>query len=228
MFHNFFRSLGNLLFAPASHRQLLIGASLFLAIKLLFVSFGAFSMHGPRIGDDSYVYLWFTEQTGFSELMESPGVRSITDFSEKIDVESLDEEGRFSYYRVVMRLVGHPKNNFLHGIFAPTLGTDLSFYQLFWIQEIVISIILSLGLYLLFRAAPLLPAIGFVLPLVAMSIFPGQGMHFLIPSTLSLGFGFMIWLSCCPVIRSLFCCSTSDCYACSAIPSALPMPVLAD
>lgn len=193
MFHNFFRSLGNLLFAPASHRQLLIGASLFLAIKLLFVSFGAFSMHGPRIGDDSYVYLWFTEQTGFSELMESPGVRSITDFSEKIDVESLDEEGRFSYYRVVMRLVGHPKNNFLHGIFAPTLGTDLSFYQLFWIQEIVISIILSLGLYLLFRAAPLLPAIGFVLPLVAMSIFPGQGMHFLIPSTLSLGFGFMIW-----------------------------------
>lgn len=184
--------LSRRLIAPSTTRGLAIGVLLFVLAKLLFVSFGAFSMSGPRIGDDSYVYLWFTRSNVFNELSRSPAVRSIEESAAAVATSTLTSQQEFAIDRVLLRVTGHGET-FLNLVTAPIVGSEISFYLQFMLQEILVIVVMALGFWTLFKNLRRPPGLPFVLPLLALAFFPQQGIHFLIPSTLALSFGMIAW-----------------------------------
>ncbi|MGI9394681.1 MAG: hypothetical protein ACR2OY_08540, partial [Boseongicola sp.] len=57
-----------------------IGIVLFFLIKLAFISFGLGSKEGPRLGDDSYVYLYYSLSVN-NELSGPPVPESLKNFA---------------------------------------------------------------------------------------------------------------------------------------------------
>lgn len=188
----FLTGLSARLLSPTTRRGLTTGIGLFLAIKLIAVSFGILSMQGPRIGDDSYVYLWFARASPWSDLGDSVAVSSIRKFESRIDANNLSPELKFERDRVMLRVPAQA-DMLLQGLLEPVATAPLSFYTMFWVQEVLIALAMALGLWLLLLPTPRPPGLLFLLPLLALAFFPLQGLHFLIPSTLALSFGMMVW-----------------------------------
>jgi hypothetical protein len=174
-----------------SSRRLWIGLALFFALKLAFISIGLWSKDGPRLGDDAYVYLFHAESPG-NVLASTPGPESLRAFATEDRVAEADDTQRFFAYRVLMRVAGEGALSGLWAVGA-LVPDDVGFHAAFWIHELAALIFLTAGLGVVVAALPDLRRLWLSLPLVALAILPGQGLHFLIPSVMALGFGMMAW-----------------------------------
>lgn len=187
-----FVKIGEILNKPSTYRGLLFGVLAFFLIKFFFISIGFFGMSGPRLGDDAYVYMWGAISTPFSGLNESPGISSLASFSSEILSDEIDDEDKFAYYRVLLRTVS-TSSNMVHYLFGLLQPEGWSFYGLFWLQELFVLCVMTTGVLVLLKNQTKLFGIGLMLPLAALALFPAQGMHFFIPSTLALSFGMIVW-----------------------------------
>ncbi len=149
-------------------------------------------MNGPRLGDDAYVYLWYSLSSIFNDLGSSPALTSLEQFAASVPQQDIPAEARDNFYRILLR-TGNIAQNYIHMFLGLIMPASWSFYALFWFQEFFIVIVMSAGLYTLFRTQTELRGTGFLLVLLALAILPGQGIHFFIPSTLALSFGMIVW-----------------------------------
>lgn len=172
-------------------RGLMIGLAFFVLIKLIAISFGLGSKEGPRLGDDSYVYLYYGELAGDLPLQMS-GPSSLRDMVNLDTLAKADERSRFLVHRALMRTTQSSRLFTLWPIKLLPVE-QLSFYQTFWIYELSVLAIITVGLGILASNLPSVSRLWLSLPLIALVILPGQGLHFFIPSTTALGFGMAIW-----------------------------------
>lgn len=179
--------------AGPHHRDrsgLAVGLLVFFIIKLAAISVGLGSKEGPRLGDDAYVYLFYGELADRNPLT-LPGPASLADMAPKAFLAELDEQSRFAAHRVLMRTTQTSRLFSLWPI--SVVPTDrLTYYEAFWLYELGVLAVMTMGLGILV-ASLRLERLWLSLPLLALATFPGQGIHFLIPSTLALGFGMGIW-----------------------------------
>lgn len=168
-----------------------IGIFLFFLIKLAFISFGLGSKEGPRLGDDAYVYLYYSLSVN-NTLSDAPGPESLRSFANSERLASASTEAQFDAHRVLMRTGLYPRL-ILHWATSFLPLEKLSFYQAFWFQELAVLFIMTLGVATLVAALREFGHLWLSLPIIGLALFPGQGMHFLIPSTLSLSFAFIAW-----------------------------------
>ncbi|MGI9389300.1 MAG: hypothetical protein ACR2O1_04510 [Boseongicola sp.] len=168
-----------------------IGIMLFFLIKLAFISFGLGSKEGPRLGDDAYVYLYYSLSVN-NELSNAPGPKSLKNFATSERLQAAPPERQFDAHRVLMRTGLYPRL-ILHWATSHLPLEKLSFYQAFWLQEVAVLLVMTIGLGTLVLALQEFRYLWLSLPIVGLALFPGQGLHFLIPSTLALSFAFIAW-----------------------------------
>lgn len=187
-----FYKIGKILHSPSTVSNIMVGVVAFFLIKLCFISSGFWGMIGPRLGDDAYVYIWGTISTPMNDLSNTPGLASIKEFSELALTNGISDEGRFSFFRVLLRTVG-TSDNIFHYLFGYMPSNSLSFYSLFWIQEFIVLFVMSIGVFTLLKNQTQLFGLNLLLPLTALVFLPAQGIHYFIPSTLALSFGMIVW-----------------------------------
>jgi hypothetical protein len=167
-----------------------IGLVLFFLIKLSLISVGLWSKEGPRLGDDAYVYLYYGEVADAHPL-ESIGPASLAQMAPPDRLAQASDQDRFQANRVLMRTTKNARLFSLWPIkWLPT--QNLSYYQVFWLYELAALLVITFGIGCL-TAALGVRRLWLSLPLIALAIFPGQGLHFFVPSTLALGVGMGLW-----------------------------------
>ena len=124
---------------PASGRQIVFGVLAFFLIKICFISIGFWSMNGPRLGDDAYVYLWYSLSSIFNDLGSSPALTSLEQFAASVPQQDIPAEARDNFYRILLR-TGNIAQNYIHMFLGLIMPASWSFYALFWFQEFFIVI----------------------------------------------------------------------------------------
>jgi len=172
-------------------RDLKQGLILFFLIKLLLISFGFASKEGPRLGDDALVYLYYAE-TPLNARLTEVGPSSLREMAETFGREGAGPAEKLMADRVLMRVAGERGTSLLwvHALFD---HSKLGFYTSFWLQELLTLIVLTAGLGALLSRMEGLRRLKIGLPMVALAFLPGQGLHFMIPSIMALGFGMLVW-----------------------------------
>ncbi len=160
------------------------GVLFFLFWKLFWVVLPVPYMGMPRLGDDSFVYLWKGQG---SKVSASPAIGDIRDLSRLVQLK-----GSYSHDRVFMRTVA-PQLSFFDLVvrFISSLGLD--FKWSFAVVEILVVICLTCGLAYFLRALFGERTSGFALALLAVAFLPHQGLHYLIPAVLCLSLAFGLW-----------------------------------
>ncbi len=188
----FFAGLATVLTSRSTRDQVTWAIALFFIIKLIFISAGLVSHKNTRLGDDGLAYLWFAKSNFTNELFDSKGVRSLEKQAlelkrpgETVDEAVLRRSGAF-------RVSGHTPSNILM-VFSGLERLNLSFYQMFWVHEFFILIIVTLALWVFFRHENRPRGLLLLIPLLAFGRLPGQGLHFFVPSVAALAFGMMAW-----------------------------------
>jgi hypothetical protein len=174
-------------------KRLLFGAGvlLFASVQLTLVVLPIMNRTVPVETDDAYTYILKAVEMENCFLQDCP---ALNDLRQQLTAPT--EKPRISWlrYREYLRAfsVYHP----LHSLILISLHrTGLSWEASYNFVEIAGSLLLSLAisywLYSLFGSAPA----GIALLLLAFTIFPNQGLHYVVPSNLALGIGLLTWTS---------------------------------
>ncbi len=191
-FSQFFEAVANRLLGPSSLRDVTYGVLIFFILKVLLISAGIATHKTPRMGDDSFVYLWFAKSNLTNELYNSRGVRSLERQASELAQPKHSPDQIYLRNKAAWRVTGHSPS-FATNLFAKLENTKLGFYQMFWIQEFVGIIFLALALWFLFSIPSRPRGLLLIIPMMALARFPGQGIHFLVPSVFALAFGMLTW-----------------------------------
>ena len=167
----------------------IVAALIFLVVKIFWVSIPAYSMGGARLGDDSLVYLL----SGKSNILNPTPHQRI-----QLEIRSLgntllsDDSLEFNRARVLMR------NTFVaatpYALIAEAVeGMNFSIKVTFMVLEIMVAAILTYSIWFFTRIIFNDEISALVLLCLSFAILPNQGLHYLVPSVLTLSFGVMLW-----------------------------------
>lgn len=170
--------------AGSSERRVLIGAILFFVlIKTLWAVTPAYLMGSPRLGDDALVYLWASDGSILTPKADTPAVETIRDLA---STPAADPSVQFQRDRVGLRITGISASPFY--VFGGVLlNSGLSAAFTFAVMECLTASILAVGAAAFLSAVFSHRSAALALVMLALAILPRQGLHFLIPSVLSLG-----------------------------------------
>lgn len=170
--------------------SVLRGALLFfLAAKLLWVLAPAAVMGVPRLGDDALVYLWNGANSVVHPYTQSAAVQDILRLRGETAATSDLDRARA---RVTMRTTGVSASPFALATGA-LLQTGLSHRAVFAWMEAFIALCLALGVTFCLRHVAGPAGTAGALALLALAILPNQGLHYLVPSVLTLSIGLVLW-----------------------------------
>jgi hypothetical protein len=170
--------------------MLAAGAALFLGARLWLILSAALVMGMPRLGDDGFTYLWKGVQSGAGYATDRPALQDVLALRDLPD--SPGEELNWQRSRVTMRAVGTlaPLGDAIYGT-ARLL--QLNAKWTFAAVEVAVAVLLALGLARFLNVFFGAAAAGIGLGILAFTVFPNQGLSYLIPSTLALGLALLAW-----------------------------------
>lgn len=168
---------------------LVAGVFVFLIVKLAWVVTPAYFMGIPRLGDDAITYLWTGMNNAVTGRSESRAVATVKEVYQRYSAGG--EKQEFERQRVAMRVVGSANSPMYIGL-GLTLDMGLDPRLTFAIFESIVALVLALGIVLLGIRLFSYEAIAVGLAVLAVTFFPGQGIHFLIPAVLSLAISFIL------------------------------------
>lgn len=157
--------------------------TLFFAVKVLWILIPTMSMGVPRLGDDSLVYLWSAKTSFDHNQVNQQGVKDIVAIRNSSD--SINEEADHLRARVTMRTSGISPSP-LYFALGFILKSGISLKASFAIMEVSISLLLGFGLAYFLLGFVGVSGASFAFGLLIFSIFPNQGIHYLIPSVCDL------------------------------------------
>lgn len=165
------------------------GILLFTYVQLTMVVLPIRSRTAPVETDDAYTYILKAAEMQDCFLQNCP---ALNDLRQQLTAPAKKEHISWMRYREYVRAfsVYHP----LHSLILTSLHvTGLSWEASYNFVEIAGSLFLSLAisywLYTLFGSGPA----GIALLLLAFTLFPNQGLHYIVPSNLALGIGMLTW-----------------------------------
>ncbi|HJR79978.1 MAG TPA: hypothetical protein VJ821_07895 [Anaerolineales bacterium] len=165
------------------------GMLLFTSVQLTMVVLPIMSRTAPVETDDAYTYITKAAQMQDCFLQNCP---ALNDLRQQLLTPSEKPNVTWIRYREYVRAfsIYHP----LHSLILVSLHTaGLPWEVSYNIVEIVGSLFLSLAIsYWLYRLFGSGPA-GIALLLLAFTPFPGQGLHYVVPSNLAMGIGMLTW-----------------------------------
>ncbi len=167
----------------------ILAALFFLLVKIFWVYVPIYSMVGARLGDDSLVYL----QSGKSNILNSDPYQEIQ-LQVKILGETLSDDNtlEFNRARVLMRstfIAATPYSFMAAAVESMGFTKKISFAML----EIIVSVVLTYSIWFFTRVLFNDQTSALVLLCLSFAIFPNQGIHYLVPSVLTLSLGLILW-----------------------------------
>lgn len=165
------------------------GLLLFTYVQLMMVVLPMRGRTAPVETDDAYTYILKAAEMQDCFLQDCP---ALTDLRQQLTAPAKKQHIAWMRYREYVRAfsVYHP----LHSLLLAGLHqTGLAWEASYSVVEIAGSLLFSLGisywLYRLFGAGPA----GIALLLLASTLFPNQGLHYIVPSNLALGIAILTW-----------------------------------
>ena len=161
----------------------------FLLAKLLWLLVPAAVMGLPRLGDDALVCLWSGASSVAQPRTDAPAIQDILRLrSQPTASADLDH----SRARVTMRTTGVSASPVALATGA-LLALGLNDKVVFALIEALVALCLAVGVATcVTHVAGGGPAAG-VLALLALALLPNQGLHYLVPSVLTLALGLLLW-----------------------------------
>lgn len=173
----------------AARRCFYGGLAVFAVVKMAWILFPVYVMGLPRLGDDSLAYLWSGINSAYGGHAGDPAVSSVKRIFREYPADGPAVE--FERQRVAMRVVGSDASPFYGGL-GLALEAGVNPKLAFAAIEVLALGVLTAGIVGLLTALFTGPAAGLALMPLAVTFFPGQGIHFLVPSVLALGFGLLL------------------------------------
>jgi hypothetical protein len=167
------------------------GVLLFTAAQLAMAIVPNRSRTVPVETDDAYTYILKAAEMQHCFLQDCP---ALNDLRQQLTATSENEEISWLRYREYVRAfaVYHPLHSLLLvGLHAAGLSWVASYNLIQVAGSLFVSLAVSYWLYRLFGAGPA----GIALFFLAFTPFPGQGLHYIVPSNLTLGIGMLTWAS---------------------------------
>jgi hypothetical protein len=173
------------------------GKRLLFTIGVLLFTFVQFTMVLPPIlnrtvpveTDDAYTYIVKASQMQDCFLQNCP---ALNDLREQLTTPAETPNMTWIRYREYVRAfsIYHPLHSLiLAGLHTAGLSWEVSYNIVEILGSLFLSLAISYWLYRLFGPGPA----GVALLLVAFTPFPGQGLHYVVPSNLALGIGMLTW-----------------------------------
>src|SRR5215207_5540547 len=159
------------------------GVLLFTAVQLAMAIVPNRSRTAPVETDDAYTYILKAAEMQDCFLQDCP---ALNDLRQQLTASSENQEISWLRYREYVRAfaVYHPLHSFL---LASLHAAGLPWAACYnWIQvagSLFVGLAVCYWLYRLFGAGPA----GIALFFLAFTPFPGQGLHYIVPSNLALG-----------------------------------------
>lgn len=172
---------------------LIAGIFCFALARLFMIFVSGYYMGLPRLGDDALIYI--SKGTSFyngynlkSKLRES--VNSQLSIQDHVDLNQIKTN-----WRIANQAVGGA--NYLQDFFAGIIYKLTGNSRItFVIMETVIALIMTSCLAYFLIALWGQAQAGWTMFLISGLLLPGQGLHYLIPSTLALSLGFLLIAVC--------------------------------
>ena len=167
------------------------GVLLFLSVQLKMVIVPNQSRTVPVETDDAYTYILKAAEMQHCFLQDCP---ALNDLRQQLTASSEQQEISWLRYREYVRAfaVYHPLHSLLLvSLHAAGLPWEASYNFVQMAGSLFLSLAISYWLYRLFGAGPA----GIALFFLAFTPFPGQGLHYVVPSNLALGIGMLTWAS---------------------------------
>src|SRR5690349_399174 len=167
------------------------GVLLFTSVQLMMVIVPNRNRTSPVETDDAYTYILKAAEMQQCFLQECP---ALNDLRQQLTASSENEEISWLRYREYVRAfaVYHPLHSMLlASLHAAGLPWAASYTSIQIAGSLFLSLAVSYWLYRLFGAGPA----GIALFFLAFTPFPGQGLHYIVPSNLALGIGMLTWAS---------------------------------
>ncbi|MBI4678108.1 MAG: hypothetical protein HY748_11050 [Elusimicrobia bacterium] len=167
------------------------GLAVFVVVKCLFVLLFTKASAVPRLGDDSFVYLWQGQLMVSSIEKTSPAVKDIKELWALDDRPSLPTSIFRAYTQMqVSTLYPFSAHSLLTG---GLLALGIPARWAFCATEIIIAILLAVGIAAFLKELFGEGAAGFALALLSVSVFPLHGLQQLVPSVMCLALALILW-----------------------------------
>ena len=166
-----------------------IGVLLFTFVQLMMVVLPIRNRTAPVETDDAYTYIVKAAQMQGCFLQNCP---ALNDLRQQLTAPSEKPNMTWIRYREYVRAfsIYHPLHSLiLAGLHTAGLSWEVSYNIVEILGSLFLSLAISYWLYRLFGPGPA----GVALLLVAFTPFPGQGLHYVVPSNLALGIGMLTW-----------------------------------
>jgi len=165
------------------------GLGLYLVLQGILILVPLWTQTAIPGFDDAYSYINKSVQMEACFRQDCP---ALTDLRRQLDVMSSNPEIARLSQRAHQRalLIYHPLYSILLlGLERVGLTWEASYKLLWGLGAVFIGLVLAYWLRTLWRPAPA----GIALGLLAFQVFPGQGLHYVVPSNLALGVMLLIW-----------------------------------
>lgn len=166
-----------------------IGVLLFTFVQFTMVLLPILNRTVPVETDDAYTYIVKASQMQGCFLQNCP---ALNDLREQLTTPAETPNMTWIRYREYVRAfsIYHPLHSLiLAGLHTAGLSWEVSYNIVEILGSLFLSLAISYWLYRLFGPGPA----GVALLLVAFTPFPGQGLHYVVPSNLALGIGMLTW-----------------------------------
>jgi hypothetical protein len=167
----------------------LLGLIIYLVVQLRLVLIPILNRSVPVEADDAYTYIIKAAEMESCFLQDCP---ALADLRKQLAEPSSDEQVIWLRYREYTRafVVYHPLHSLLLAGLDKAGFTWESAYNVITVSG-VIFISLAIGYLLYVLWGPVVA--GIALAGLSISLFPGQGLHYIVPSNLSLGIAIFTW-----------------------------------
>lgn len=177
--------------SSANDQKLIIVSCLFfLIVKAAWVILPAQAMGVPRLGDDSFVYLWTGASTALQPRVDTPAIKDIISLRHLED--NINHDVEFARARTTMRTTAVSTSPFAM-LTGALLNAGLSNNAAFAVSELIVAVVLMAGIFALITSLFGSQSAGISLLLLASVVLPQQGIHYLVPSVLTFGLAALLF-----------------------------------
>lgn len=165
------------------------GLVLWLVVQSALVGIPLWSRTLPPEVDDAYTYMIKSVQMESCFLQDCP---SLEDLRPQLSMPSSDPQIAWQRYRAYSGsfLVYHPLYSvILLGLKKLGFSWEIAYKVIGSLGPLFFGLVFAYWLHTLWGIAPA----GIALGLLAFQVFPGQGLHYVVPSNLALGVAVFVW-----------------------------------
>ena len=167
----------------------LVGLLLYLVLQTGLVAVPMQHRAVPVETDDAYTYILKAAELRECFTQDCP---ALNDLRLQLQEPTNDVKNAWIRYREYLRafVVYHPLHSILlAGLNAAGLTWDQAYNAIVLAGSLLIGFAIAAWLWSLWGRAPA----GLALLLLSLSLFPGQGLHYVVPSNLALGIAILAW-----------------------------------